>query len=896
MITSYAQNFEDVMLWRALSHIEQGFYIDIGAQDPVVDSVSLAFYEKGWRGVHVEPTTRYADALRAHRPDESVLQAVIADQPGVIKFYEIEGTGISTADAEIAAGHRVRGFELHEIQVPAVTLSEVFASYSVRDVHWMKIDVEGFESSVLRGWGDSPVRPWIVVVESTLPLTQTSNHEKWEFLLHEKNYEAVYFDGLNRFYVSHAHPELRQAFDAPPNLFDGFRLSGTASSPFHAILADRLHAAEEKTQVMLQAREAELRKQAEVDVAALTDRINAARARESDALASLTSVAVQLRRAEFPSGGGDGEWQRDDRLIAELERLAQSYDQAACGVRAESAARHLEALREECTRLIQQAADRRHQLAASLSEAEAEQARLTRQTHEQALQLSLQASQAELRLIEQETRANARLADQAVEADRRLAEQVERSSRQLAQAKADAALQMAEQSLRAERQAAQHLRELTSASRELGEARAALGQAQRRHRREMHQLQLRMQLLRRRSRVSKHAARAREHRLLLDLELARREFEQQARGWDESRQRMGQELSALRESIDAERKEFNQHNASALGHIADVEARYRNAVIEADQLAKAIHEIRASFSWRLMAPFRALFERRFAASIGNLPAGVDIDATSAAVQAPEAVVPSNTAGGNAAETTQHSELTEHTMSDSLKRALAESEAAPRAGTYRLRDFMTVDDAKFVVLAYRVLLRRDPDPDGFAHFMERARQGDSRLRILAAIAQSKEGRINNVEVAGLKSSVAKLKLAKLPIIGPLYAKVWGYDEQREISMHRFASIESRLESISLAQHALLSSHERKTSDIQLAIASLSARFDALSEHVSGNGSVGATAGGGASSAAVADLQVESVPKSVFDSVVVLAQPEARDVIRGLTALVHGSREAQMLAAQ
>ena len=54
-IISYAQNFEDVMLWRALGQIEHGFYIDIGAQDPIIDSVSLAFYEHGWRGIHVEP-------------------------------------------------------------------------------------------------------------------------------------------------------------------------------------------------------------------------------------------------------------------------------------------------------------------------------------------------------------------------------------------------------------------------------------------------------------------------------------------------------------------------------------------------------------------------------------------------------------------------------------------------------------------------------------------------------------------------------------------------------------------------------------------------------------------------------------------------------------------------
>ena len=78
-ITSYAQNFEDVILWRALRSIKNGFYIDIGAQDPVIDSVSLAFYEHGWRGVHVEPTQRYANSLRKARPDEVVEQLAIGD-------------------------------------------------------------------------------------------------------------------------------------------------------------------------------------------------------------------------------------------------------------------------------------------------------------------------------------------------------------------------------------------------------------------------------------------------------------------------------------------------------------------------------------------------------------------------------------------------------------------------------------------------------------------------------------------------------------------------------------------------------------------------------------------------------------------------------------------------
>ena len=70
---SYAQNFEDVILWRSLADVPNGFYIDVGAQHPVYDSVSKAFYEHGWKGVHVEATATYAALLRQDRPDELML-------------------------------------------------------------------------------------------------------------------------------------------------------------------------------------------------------------------------------------------------------------------------------------------------------------------------------------------------------------------------------------------------------------------------------------------------------------------------------------------------------------------------------------------------------------------------------------------------------------------------------------------------------------------------------------------------------------------------------------------------------------------------------------------------------------------------------------------------------
>lgn len=245
--TSYAQNFEDVMLWRALKHVHGGFYIDVGAQDPVTDSVSLGFYEHGWRGVHVEPTSQYSDKLKKARPDETVLQVAVGKAIGPMTLYEFKDTGLSTADPAIARQHLENGFECTETQVPVLTLDELLDQNGARPVHWLKIDVEGLEHSVLESWERSEVRPWILVIESTLPLSQVPSHDNWEPLVLAKGYEFVYFDGLNRFYVSQDHLDLRGAFGHPPTVFDDFVLSGLSSQPFHRKLVQDIASAHSET-------------------------------------------------------------------------------------------------------------------------------------------------------------------------------------------------------------------------------------------------------------------------------------------------------------------------------------------------------------------------------------------------------------------------------------------------------------------------------------------------------------------------------------------------------------------------------------------------------------------------------------------------------------------------
>ena len=228
---SYAQNFEDVMLWRALKHVQNGVYVDVGAQHPVIDSVSKAFYEHGWRGVHFEPVPYYAALLRQDRPDEVVLEVALSDVEGTIELNVIADTGLSTAvDAYAQRHHSEQGFISKKIEVPTLTLKSALHSIEGKEVHWLKIDVEGLEEKVLKGWDSQVIRPWIMVVEATIPTSPEVNYLKWDPILIAADYEFVYFDGLNRFYVAKEHSELVEAFSCLPNVFDGVELSGLASS------------------------------------------------------------------------------------------------------------------------------------------------------------------------------------------------------------------------------------------------------------------------------------------------------------------------------------------------------------------------------------------------------------------------------------------------------------------------------------------------------------------------------------------------------------------------------------------------------------------------------------------------------------------------------------------
>lgn len=219
---SYAANHEDVLLDRAFPRGRPGFWIDVGAGEPVARSITRHFSGLGWRGVNVEPAGRPFELLQAERPRDVNLNVALSDAEGDATFFEFPDWGASTLSKERAQRLHESGQPSTERTVAATTLAQVCERHAEGPIDFLAVRVEGLEGTVLAGGDWARWRPRVVVVQAVEPGTRVPSHEAWEPILLEARYALAAFDGLNRYYVAEEAAELAPALSVPVNETDGY--------------------------------------------------------------------------------------------------------------------------------------------------------------------------------------------------------------------------------------------------------------------------------------------------------------------------------------------------------------------------------------------------------------------------------------------------------------------------------------------------------------------------------------------------------------------------------------------------------------------------------------------------------------------------------------------------
>ena len=99
----YSQNNEEEIILQFFKGSATGTFLDIGAYNPFKFSNTRALYEKGFKGVFVEPSPTLKPAFdQAYGRDEGIqlLPLCIGARNGVVDFYNACGDAVSTTIKE----------------------------------------------------------------------------------------------------------------------------------------------------------------------------------------------------------------------------------------------------------------------------------------------------------------------------------------------------------------------------------------------------------------------------------------------------------------------------------------------------------------------------------------------------------------------------------------------------------------------------------------------------------------------------------------------------------------------------------------------------------------------------------------------------------------------------
>jgi FkbM family methyltransferase len=173
--TSFGQQQEDewfLNMLRAakIPWAESGFYVDLGANHPVVFSSTYLLYKAGWRGLTVDPIPSLCALHRRMRPNDICLNAGVGAASEQRLFWETAPDFFSSFSKEDTQRAQEQGhcIILRQTNVSLITPLEILRDVpGDRQVNYLSIDTEGLDDEILRNWPWEQSAPDVVSCEAS---------------------------------------------------------------------------------------------------------------------------------------------------------------------------------------------------------------------------------------------------------------------------------------------------------------------------------------------------------------------------------------------------------------------------------------------------------------------------------------------------------------------------------------------------------------------------------------------------------------------------------------------------------------------------------------------------------------------------------------------------------
>jgi FkbM family methyltransferase len=166
---SFSQAGEDMILRSIFRRINNGFFVDIGAYDPVVCSNTWFIYKfRGWTGINIEPNPTNFAAFKKQRPKDINLNIGISEKPQELDYYMIDKLpAMNTFSEEFIRYSKLENDVSRVMKIPTDTLKNVLDKHNPtnRPIDIMNIDVEGIDMQVLNSNDWNKYVPKCIVIE-----------------------------------------------------------------------------------------------------------------------------------------------------------------------------------------------------------------------------------------------------------------------------------------------------------------------------------------------------------------------------------------------------------------------------------------------------------------------------------------------------------------------------------------------------------------------------------------------------------------------------------------------------------------------------------------------------------------------------------------------------------
>lgn len=188
---------------------KNGFFIECGAFDGVIDSNTLFFYKNlNWRGINIEPLPNIFKFLEKNRPHDININAALSNTTGESTFTQAIAPDVLYYDGHFGNGSLSHSKEhMDELvkrkclfktyTVKTLTIKELISKYN-KSIDLFVLDVEGHELSVLSRLQELEriAYPKVFVVEYGI-----SGLNNIKNLLSEYGYKLDYIDSINSVFI-----------------------------------------------------------------------------------------------------------------------------------------------------------------------------------------------------------------------------------------------------------------------------------------------------------------------------------------------------------------------------------------------------------------------------------------------------------------------------------------------------------------------------------------------------------------------------------------------------------------------------------------------------------------------------------------------------------------------